>query len=224
MSVCHNPHLKLAPLENMKLALPKLGAVTRLWMFRRPSADLQPHQEPDDWFHTQEDSMQRNHSKVSWLFSILAGTMLCFTVSCTHSDSSARSIEYSHATDYIAADTIVCQRIGGGQIDFTIQRSESPTLAAQMTFHVSKLHYADTDSTFTLVQADFDAQTWQQLEGLFAGTVNIGGVVYQDEAATGTWFYAYVKVGDTSTRIADSTTLQILSALQKAVESHIQTT
>jgi len=128
-----------------------------------------------------------------------------------------RAVVYQLGTTYSKADSIKCERMGGGQFTFTIQRS---TDLSQLNISITKENYQDTSKTFTMVQSDLDPETWQTIQALFDGTSNLGGTIYQDSMPTGSWFYGYSILNAVSIQIANPQTLSQLASFEGKVKIH----
>lgn len=127
-------------------------------------------------------------------------------------------VVYQLPSTYTQADTVQYERMGGGQITYTLKPTEDPAVLA---VHVTRLAFADVDRNTTLARTDMDAATWTLLQGLFAGTVDIGGTIYGDAMPTGTWPSATVILGGKSLRVGNTRIVEQLAALQAKVEAKL---
>jgi len=125
-------------------------------------------------------------------------------------------VSYQLAPKFSKADSILCDRRGGGQLTFTIQRTQD---LKELVFRVTKSNFADLDKSFTLASTDFDAATWQGLQDLFEGRTDLGGTISAETAPTGTWFDAHSIQGGVSLRIANPQVLELLSSQETRVNA-----
>ena len=60
---------------------------------------------------------------------------------------------------------------------------------------------------------EIDSLDIAALESLFQGTVDIGGIIYQNDSPTGTWTYLYIEYNNDWLRVANETVIHELSSL-----------
>lgn len=145
---------------------------------------------------------------------LLPTALAVLCLGCSSNPSGAK--DYELPPTFLNAETLIGERTGGGAGYYTIQRAPDPTA---LTMTLQRFKGDPVRKTITAVQTELPDGTWPILQDLLDGRKDIGGRVSVSQGATGTFFAGYVQHGDQTVRIANAEALQVLSTLQKFIET-----
>ena len=130
---------------------------------------------------------------------------------CTYHESETeaeKEIEYQLPPTLQSTSKIRYHVEGGGNIDFVIENKSD-------SISILVLHYQFQDKyeTFIISKQETDSADMVLLEAMFRGSMDIGGIIYKNDLATGSWTYMYIDDNSTWLRVANEIILNELSSL-----------
>jgi hypothetical protein len=114
---------------------------------------------------------------------ILFASFLIYCQSCT-TDSSEKEIEYQLPTTFQSTNKIRYHVEGGGEIDFIIENNIDSISVIVLSYN-----FESRNDSLMVCKPELDSLDLVTLEAMIHGTINIGGIIYQNELLTGTWTY-----------------------------------
>lgn len=139
--------------------------------------------------------------------------------SCTIYESekeAEKEIEYQLPPTFQSTSKIRYNVVGGGDINFIIENNQD-----SISILVVRFQFQDRNETFVISKLDADSADIVMLEAMFIGSMDIGGIIYRNDLATGTWTYLYIERDDDWLRVANETIITELSSLYNFVCSKI---
>lgn len=145
--------------------------------------------------------------------------ILLFVIACSSGDDETgpENIAYRLPATLQATDSIRYLVEGGGNIDFTIEDG-----ADHFAVSVTTWEFADSSEMFEVPKADLGSPAADLADSLFAGTVDIGGTIYVDESATGTWNYVYIRNDREWLRVANESLIDGLRPFRDAARDTLE--
>lgn len=135
--------------------------------------------------------------------------------SCTN-DTSEKQIEYQLPPTFQSTNKIRYNVEGGGEIDFIVENNLD-----SVSIIVSSYQFQSKNDSLMMSKRDIDSLDLVILEAMFQGTIDIGGIIYQNDLMTGTWTYLYIECNNDWLRAANGTIIDELKSLYNLVCSKI---
>ena len=142
---------------------------------------------------------------------LLSAFFFIYYQSCTN-DTSEKEIEYQLPPTLQSTNKIRYNVEGGGEIDFIVENNLD-----SISVIVSSYQFQSRNDSFMMSKLDIDSLDLVILEAMFQGTVNIGGIIYQNDLLTGTWTFLYIEYNYDWLRVANKTIIDELSSLYHLV-------
>jgi len=136
---------------------------------------------------------------------------LIFYQSCTN-DSPEKEIEFQLPPTFQSTNKIRYNVEGGGEIDFVVENNLD-----SISIIVLSYQFQSRNDSLMISKPDIDSLDLVMLEGMFQGTIDIGGVIYQNDLLTGTWTYLYIEYNNDWLRVANETIIYELYSLYHLV-------
>jgi len=142
---------------------------------------------------------------------LLSAFFFIYYQSCTN-DTSEKEIEYRLPPTFQTTNTIRYNVEGGGEIDFVVENNLD-----SISIIVSNYQFQSRNDSLMVSKQDIDSLDLEILEAMFHGTIDIGGIIYQNDLLTGTWTYLYIEYNNDWLRVANETIIYELSSLYHLV-------
>ena len=142
---------------------------------------------------------------------LLFAFIFIFYQSCTN-DTTENEIEYQLPLTFQSTNKIRYNVEGGGEIDFIVENNLD-----SISIIVSSYQFQYRNDSFMMSKLDIDSLDLVILEAMFQGTIDIGGIIYQNDLLTGTWTYLYIEYNNDWLRVANETIIYELSSLYHLV-------
>lgn len=142
--------------------------------------------------------------------------IICLLIFICCNNIGNQEIAYQLDSTFKDTDKIRYAVSGGGEIDFTIQNYKDSLL-----FIISSYHFQDRNDSILSHSSELDSSDTSTLNQLFSGTLDIGGVIYQNDLETGSWTYLYIDSESAWIRIANEAILNELYSLYSFVSNQI---
>jgi hypothetical protein len=131
--------------------------------------------------------------------------------SCSNYQS-AKEIEYQFPTTFQSTSKIRYTIEGGGDINFIIENKPD-----SISVVVSNYNFQSRNDSLMMHKQSIDSLDLVTIEALFAGTIDIGGVIYKNNLLTGSWTYVYIEYNEGWLRTANEMIINELSSFYQLV-------
>ena len=142
---------------------------------------------------------------------ILSAFFLICYQSCTI-NRSGQEIEYQLPSTFQPTNIIRYNVEGGGEIDFIIENNLD-----SISIIVSSYQFQSRNDSLMVYKQDMDSLDQVILGAMFQGSIDIGGIIYQNDLPTGTWTYLYIEYNNDWLRVANETIIIELTSLYHLV-------
>jgi hypothetical protein len=147
--------------------------------------------------------------KLSGLFILI---LLAGYQPACQNDHGDREKEYQLSPTFQPTSMVKYVVEGGGDIIFTFANEPNSFLVS-----VERYQFQPRNDTLVLAKEMLDSLDVKVIEDLFAGHINIGGVIYRNDLPTGSWTYVYIAYNSDWLRIANESILVELVSVYRLV-------
>ena len=146
---------------------------------------------------------------------ILSAFFFIFYQSCTN-DTSEKEIEYQLPSTFQSTNKIRYNVEGGGEIDFIVENNLD-----SISIIVLSYQFQSRNDSLMMSKLEIDSLDIVILEAMFQGTIDIGGIIYQNDLLIGTWTYLYIEYSNDWLRVANEAIINELSSFYHLVYEKI---
>ena len=146
---------------------------------------------------------------------ILSALLSIFIQSCTD-EPAEREIEYQLAPTFQATSQIRYNNEGGGDIEFIIENNPD-----SISVSIIRFQFQPYENTLIISKTEIDSPDLVIIDAIFKGTIDIGGVIYQNNSPVGTWTFLYIFYDNNWLRIANESIIGELRSFYNLVYEKI---